>query len=88
MQSSSVATLKTSLPLYLHLLEGGESVKIAIHDMPVATMSCAGTDAPSSFELDCRKFRQRLESALDYTDKDWEECFDIPRKVENREVIF
>ena len=87
MQSSSVATLKSSLPLYLHLPEGGESVKIAIHDMPVATMSCAGTDAPSSFELGCHKLRQILESELDFTDKDWEECFDIPRKVENREVI-
>lgn len=88
MQSSSVATLKASLPLYIHLSEDGGSVEYAIDDMPVATMSCAGTDAPSSFELGCRKLRQRLESELDFTDKDWEECFDIPRKVENREVIF
>ena len=46
------------------------------------------TDTTSSFVLAYRRFRKQIEEEKDYTDKDWEECFDIPRKVENREVIF
>lgn len=74
MQSSSVATLKASLPLYIHLSEDGGSVEYAIDDMPVATYfgSDPNLDNPLALELAYHRFRLQLESDKEYTDEEWE----------------
>ena len=84
MQSISVAMAKDKLPLYLHLAENGETIAITRHGKQIAVITGAApvAEEPSAFELAYRRFRMQIEAEKDYTDKDWDECFNIPRSIQ------
>ena len=87
MQSVSVAYAKDKLPSLLHLVEQGENIQITRHGKTVAVITCPGgasvaADAPSPFERAYRAFRARIESDNGYSEKDWNDYFNIPRAVE------
>ena len=90
MQQVPVFEAKNKLTLLLHIIESGETVEITRHGKPIAVLckketaaSHIATEKEDPFLLAYKNFRHSMTDNTEWTDEEWNRCFDIPRPVCN-----